>query len=212
VLGLAFAVFALGAPRAVLGQATLTEGPAVVEQGSGVRITFAVSAPADVEVAVLDAQGRVARHLAAGVVGKKDAAPPLKPSSLAQSLVWDRRDDLGRPAVSGTYKVRVRLGMQVAFGRVVGADPYVIGAPRSLATDTRGNVYVMTQSYRAGDGKSGDPKYLGDAADWLDTGAPKDKRRLVLWTRRSGAYTKETGKALRNGHILLWSLWKRSKK
>jgi len=53
---------------------------------------------------------------------------------------------------------------------------------------------------------------LGDAADWLDTGAPKDKRRLVLWTRRSGAYTKETGKALRNGHILLWSLWKRSKK
>jgi exo-rhamnogalacturonan lyase-like protein len=59
--------------------------------------------------------------------------------------------------------------------------------------------------------KCGNTDYLDDAADWLDTGAPADKRRLVLWTRRSGAYTKETGKALRNGHILLWSLWKLGK-
>jgi hypothetical protein len=52
--------------------------------------------------------------------------------------------------------------------------------------------------------------YLPDATKWLDMGVPRDPRRLVLYTG-TGSYTKEVGKPLRNGHILLWSLWQRSR-
>ena len=59
---------------------------------------------------------------------------------------------------------------------------------------------------------NGNTDYLDDAADWLDRGVHKSKRRLVLWSGNTGAYTKEVGKPLRNGHILLWSLWTRGRK
>lgn len=156
VVGGWFALTVVCAAATGWGQAEFTRRPAVAVEAGTVRITFAVSEPTDVEVTVLDAAGDVVRHLAAGLVGKKSAAPPLKPRSLEQSLAWDRRDDLGRPAVGKTCKVRVRIGMQVKFGRTVGGSPYVVGTPRSLATDSRGNVYLMTQSYRSGAG----PKYI----------------------------------------------------
>jgi hypothetical protein len=57
---------------------------------------------------------------------------------------------------------------------------------------------------------NGNTDYVGDAASWFDKGIHKGRGRLVLWSGRTGAYTKEVGKPLRNGHILLWSLWKRA--
>ena len=156
------ALVAFAARGALGGDVRFTKAPSAAAMGANVRITFTVSAPTDVEVAVLDADGEVVRHLAAGAIVTADAkaAPPLTAGTLTQSLVWDRRDDLGRPAVDGTYRIRVRLGMGVAFGRVIGHDPYVVGTMRGVATDGRGNVYVMSQSYRAGDGKSAGPKYI----------------------------------------------------
>jgi HEAT repeat protein len=139
---------------------TFAEMPVVTSEGTDVRIKFALTQPLDVEVAVVDASGRVVRHLAAGMVGRSKAAPPLVGGALRQSILWDRRDDLGRPAVNGKYKVRVRMGMQVAFGRNIGDNPYVIENPRSIATDRAGNVHLMSQSYRSGDGKSAGPKYI----------------------------------------------------
>ena len=107
------------------------------------KISFTLSAPADVEVAVLDAQGKAVRHLAAGVLGAKNPPPePLK-AGLAQTLEWDLRDDFGKPAAGGPFKVQVRAGMSVRFGKIMGTSPYTgvvtSGAPQdSLATAADG--------------------------------------------------------------------------
>ena len=42
----------------------------------------------------MDGQGRVVRHLAAGVLGNNPPAPLLA-NSLSQSFAWDGLDDLG---------------------------------------------------------------------------------------------------------------------
>jgi hypothetical protein len=79
-------------------------------------ITFTVSAPTDVEVAVLDARGKVVRHLAAGLLGK-NAPAPFKQNSLSQSIVWDGRGDYG-DKVTGA-KIRVRLGAGFGTAKVL---------------------------------------------------------------------------------------------
>jgi hypothetical protein len=103
-----------------------SEQPAVKAAGGNVSIRFALSAPTDVEVAVISAEGQVVRHLAAGVLGGPNEPPaPLKPG-LAQELVWDGKDDAGNP-VPGTrapLSVRVRAGMSMKFGRIIGTSPY----------------------------------------------------------------------------------------
>ena len=74
---------------------TFTRKPEAVKDGDGVKISFAVSAPTDVEVAVLGADEKVVRHLAAGVLGGKNPPPaPLK-AGQAQSIAWDGKDDFG---------------------------------------------------------------------------------------------------------------------
>ena len=89
---------------------TFTTKPKVKKKGGKVGIGFAVSEKTDVEVAILDANGKVVRHLAGGVVGAEKAASPLKPG-LEQVLVWDMKDDFGKAVPEGDYKVRV--GQQV---------------------------------------------------------------------------------------------------
>ena len=81
-------------------QAAFTARPAAARDGNKVKITFTLSAPTDVEVAVLDAKGQVVRHLAAGLLGE-NAPAPFKKNSLSQEIVWDGKDDLGKPAVGG---------------------------------------------------------------------------------------------------------------
>ncbi|HOX06098.1 MAG TPA: SMP-30/gluconolactonase/LRE family protein [Planctomycetota bacterium] len=127
----------------------------------GVKIEFALSAATDVEVAILDAQGKVVRHLAAGVLGGKVPPPaPLKPG-LAQSIEWDGRDDYGQPPPSTLhpqpFSVRVRAGMGTRLDRIVGGDPYAFWSEQSFQGDhaqwglygleakSDGNVYVLSK-------------------------------------------------------------------
>jgi DNA-binding beta-propeller fold protein YncE len=138
---------------AVAAQAAFRVKPAVVKTGGGVKISFALAAPTDVEVAVLDATNGVVRHLAAGVLGGTNAPPePLKPG-LVQELVWDGKDDSGRPAVGGASKIRVRAGIGVKFGRLIGANPFAMGRITGVASDADGNAYVMTTSSGTGNFK-----------------------------------------------------------
>jgi sugar lactone lactonase YvrE len=96
----------------------------VAKNGADTVITFAVLASTDVEVAVLNAEGRVVRSLAAGVLGDKNPPPaPLQPG-LSQKLSWDGKGDWNLPVGSGPFKVRVRLGMGAAYGGTVGDSPY----------------------------------------------------------------------------------------
>jgi len=78
-------------------------------------ISFAISKPTPVTVEILDEKGKVVRHLAAGLLGEHAPEPFLK-GRLAQSLLWDRKDDDGR-RVWGKCQVRVGPGAEAQVRR-----------------------------------------------------------------------------------------------
>ncbi len=112
--------------------------------GKGVKIAFEVSTPTDVEVAVLGADGKVVRHLAAGVLGGKNPPPePLK-AGFAQEILWDGKDDFGKPAAGGPFKgVVACCGMGIKLGRFIGGDPYFLGGSDGLVVGDDGNLYTL---------------------------------------------------------------------
>ena len=82
--------------------------PEVKREGAKTTISFSVDSPTDVAVSVVDADGKVVRHLAAGVLGGERPPPlPLKPG-LSQRLEWDGRDDYGREVPRVGFQVSVR--------------------------------------------------------------------------------------------------------
>jgi hypothetical protein len=103
----------------------LTKRPVVHRDGQTVTLSFVVSGSTDVEVAILNAEGQVVRHLAAGVLGGKNPPPaPLMPG-LSQKITWDGLDDYGVPVADvSVCSVRVRAGMGVRLDRIVGGNPY----------------------------------------------------------------------------------------
>jgi len=132
------------------GDARFTSPPAAVREGGGMRIRFAVSATTDVEVAVVDAQGRIVRHLAAGLLGK-NAPMPLKKDSLSQELLWDGKDDAGKPAAGGPFKVRVRAGAKAELDKIAGWDGNTFGgAIEALTVGNNGEVFVLLTDHFRG--------------------------------------------------------------
>ncbi len=137
--------------------------PRAVRGDGGTAVAFALKSAGDVEVAVLDAAGRIVRHLAAGMLGGKNPPPPPLRSGLEQRLVWDGKDDLGREAAGGPFKVRVRAGLSVRFGRMIGGSPYtgsVVSMPyrapvNGLVTDASGDLFVKMMSSVGSHGNSG---------------------------------------------------------
>jgi DNA-binding beta-propeller fold protein YncE len=125
------------------GEAQFSTKPSAAKDGDKVKVSFALSAPTDVEVAVLDSAGKVVRHLAAGALGAPKPPPePLK-TGLAQNLEWDGKDDYGKP-VTGATKVRVRAGTEVKLGGFVGDPDVLESGIYGLATDDQGELYVAT--------------------------------------------------------------------
>jgi sugar lactone lactonase YvrE len=115
-------------------------GPTVKSVKDGVKIEFAVSKKTDVAVEILNAKGETVRHLGAGVLGKNAPAPLAK--GLTQSLLWDRRDDLGRRVAAGRYSVRVGLGLSPHLNRLENFDPPHLGAVYGLAALPKGGVCI----------------------------------------------------------------------
>ncbi|KKM06887.1 hypothetical protein LCGC14_1739480, partial [marine sediment metagenome] len=97
--------------------------PAVTRAGDRVSIRFATKAFCDVTVAIEDAQGRILRHLASGVLGR-NAPPPLQRDSKTQTLIWDGKDDAGRYVDDkDRLVVRVSLGLRARFERTLFWSP-----------------------------------------------------------------------------------------
>lgn len=153
----------ISAAAAPAADVSFTQSPKVARAGDQTTINFTLSAPSDVEVAILSSKGEIVRHLAAGVLGAKEAPPaPLK-AGLAQVLTWDGRDDLGKAALDGPFQVRVRAGLQARFGRMIGGSPYtgsVVQIPfrapaNGLTVDDQGNLYVKMMSSVGSHGNSG---------------------------------------------------------
>jgi hypothetical protein len=75
---------------------------------SQVTISYGVPVATDVSVAILDASGRLVRRL---VDAKQGAGN--------HSVVWDRRDDAGRPVPSGIYFFRAQGAGRTFPGRII---------------------------------------------------------------------------------------------
>ncbi len=127
---------------AFAGEPGFTEKPAVSKAEGKVTISFTASAPTDVTVAIVDAKGNVIRHLAAGVLGK-NAPAPLKKNSLSQTLLWDGKDDAGKPVVGQALRVRVGLGLKPRFDRFLGYAPNTLDVIRGLAVGPKGELFVL---------------------------------------------------------------------
>ena len=127
-----------------------TKKPAAAKVGDKTAITFAVDRETDVAVYVEDAAGKIVRHLAAGVLGK-NPPEPLKADALAQSVEWDGRDDDGRPAAGGPFKVRVGLGLAASYAGTVFSDktgPDNIVNTLGMATAPDGRLYVLSHRWQ----------------------------------------------------------------
>jgi NHL repeat-containing protein len=100
-----------------------TKKPVVTRQGDNITVRFTSKAFCDATVAIEDANGKIVRHLASGVLGK-NAPAPFKKGSLEQVIVWDGKDDQGtyiddKDAVT----VRVSLGLKPVFERTLFWSP-----------------------------------------------------------------------------------------
>ena len=128
---------------------SFTAKPVVVKAGDGCKVSFTVSAPTDVEVAVLNASNRVVRCLAAGVLGTNSPVP-FKKDSLAQEVVWDGKDDAGKPAAGGPFQIRVRLGVLPRLDKILGRnDNTLSGEISALTFSPKGEMFVLlTDCYR----------------------------------------------------------------
>ncbi|HOX06364.1 MAG TPA: hypothetical protein PK280_08185, partial [Planctomycetota bacterium] len=118
--------------------------PSAVAEAGGVRIAFAADRETDVAVAVLDAQGRVVRHLAAGMLGRNPPAP-LAAGKLDQSILWDRTDDDGKAVPGGKYTVRVGLGLAAGATRTLARDPRRLGRVFGMAAGPDGTLYTLSE-------------------------------------------------------------------
>lgn len=122
--------------NSIIGSSFVVE-PSVKKQADTCLITFTLDAPTDVEIAILDNNDKIVRHLAAGLLtadSSDTVAPPapLKPG-LAQQLTWDGKDDFGHPAQGAS--VRVRIGMDVKLTQIAGGDPYAYWSEYSFQGD-----------------------------------------------------------------------------
>lgn len=105
-----------GVPK--LAAARFASPPSATVNGKTATLKFALAAPADVTVGVVNAQGKVVRHLGFGLLGG-NAPAPFQANSLAQELTWDFCDDFGKPLPKGAYKFKVKAGLKTSFVRAL---------------------------------------------------------------------------------------------
>jgi hypothetical protein len=150
---LAAAFAALACQTAHGGEAKFAERPRVKKDGAKTTVSFAVAGPTDVAVSVLDAEGKVVRHLAAGVLSDAEGSeagetnpppPPLKPG-LAQTIAWDGKDDYGNPAGNGPFRIRVALGLKPEFAGFLLYHPDALPDTYRVAVGPGGDLYYFYQ-------------------------------------------------------------------
>ena len=83
--------------------------------GEVAEISFETTAFCDVAIAIENAEGRIVRHLAYGVLGA-NAPSPFLSGSKKQKLTWDGKDDQGNYLEDrDSYTLRVSLGLKPQF-------------------------------------------------------------------------------------------------
>jgi len=148
------------------GNVGFTTKPLAQSADGKAIISFAVTAPTDVEVSIVDANGKIVRHLNAGVLGP-NAPAPFKKNALAQEIAWDLKDDDGKPTAGRPFAAKVSLGLQAHMDRVIGWSPYSLAGINGLAAGPDGTVYLI---HSAG--------LYAHRTTWLISAFDKDARYL----------------------------------
>jgi hypothetical protein len=129
-----------------------TQKPAVKLVGKDrYEITFAVKGYCDVEVGMIDENGRTVRHIGAGVLGA-NAPEPFQKNSLSQKVYWKGKDDFGLYVREpGKLRVRVRLGLKPEFHRLLGPTSHkaIPGYVFGIAIDESGAYVIPKGSHMA---------------------------------------------------------------
>jgi hypothetical protein len=125
--------------------------PAIAKQGDNYVVRFASKAACDATVAIVDKQGKVVRHLASGVLGK-NAPAPFEQGSLEQELIWDGRDDQGKPIDVAECQVRVALGLKPRLDKLFGWTPGTVSVLKGIAVDRGGRLAVLDGRTAQGQG------------------------------------------------------------
>jgi hypothetical protein len=141
------------APVLASSRGELADDPEVKTVDGGCQIAFALTAPVDVTVRILDARGEVVRHLAAGTVGRERAAKPFAAGSLSQKLFWDGKDDAGKEVPATGCRVSLGIGTGAKFDKFILYNPDGfgnIGTPNwsglgGIAVGPKGELYVVQQ-------------------------------------------------------------------
>jgi sugar lactone lactonase YvrE len=117
--------------------------PKVTRRGDKLTIAFETKGLCDVTVAVENAEGRIVRHLACGVLGR-NAPPPFARGSRKQTLVWDGKDDGGRYIDDKeSHTIRVSLGLAPRFERTLLWSPERrVGVAPPIMRPAKEGVYV----------------------------------------------------------------------
>ncbi len=116
-----------------------------VKKDGAVQIDFSVARPVDVAIAIVDSNGAVLRHLAAGQVGIKTSPSPFAPEKLSQSISWDGLDDFGKQVEPVGCRVQIRCGEKPVFGKVIAYEPGIAYSARAAAVGPDGLVYVLQE-------------------------------------------------------------------
>jgi SMP-30/Gluconolactonase/LRE-like region len=137
------AAIPVGARAGTSGQAGFAAKPKARLSKGKVRISFAVGASTDVEVAILNRDGKIIRHLAAGLLG--DASPSPFRKGLSQEVIWDGKDDDGKPVPSAGCRVRVSLGMKPRLHKIYGWSGHWLAELAGIHCGADGKLYAFQQ-------------------------------------------------------------------
>jgi len=163
-----------------------TQKPTVTRRGDAVTIAFTSKAFCDATVAIENAEGKIVRHLASGVLGK-NAPVPFQKNSLKQTLVWDSKDDRGRYVDDKVaLTVRVSLGLKARFERTIYWSPERRATSHKYAERNSPAIVAAPEGVYVYDGGGGDHVRLFDhGGNYLRTiyPFPSDKLKKVQGLR-----------------------------
>ncbi|MHB9110825.1 MAG: FlgD immunoglobulin-like domain containing protein [Armatimonadota bacterium] len=132
ILSLSLLLFLCSFGLAAEYLAALSFSAGTIKQGDVCLITCQVKKPADIQIQILDAQGKTVRTMLAFQPKVRGEYP------------WNGKDDAGKLVPAGEYTVRVqaRLKPQLdkTFGKEGALDEFT--SPFDVAVDKAGNVFV----------------------------------------------------------------------
>lgn len=113
--------------------AALNFSTGTIKQGDVCIITCSVKKPTDLQIKILDAQGKVVRTM------------PAFQAKIKAEYPWNGKDDAGNLVPPGTYTVRVMAHLQPQLDKTFGTNGALdmFTSPFDVAVDTAGNLFVV---------------------------------------------------------------------